>query len=115
MGFAHLPASNLFLPGETQAAVTKASPDSSARPKYPGRKNCGAAFKMEVPASPKSLLSDKVSPTLAKLCNQEDAGLVQLFASDQAFNYIFSQLSSQDNAGIRRAKCPSSPEILSLQ
>lgn len=94
MGFAHLRASDLSVPGETQAAITKASPDSSAQPKHPGRKDCGEAFKTEGPVSPKSLLSGKVNPTLANLCNQEDAGLVYLFISGQAFNYIFSQLSS---------------------
>jgi len=61
MGLAQLPASDLSLPGEIQATVTKASPDFSAQPKYPGRKDYGAAFKMEDLASPKSLLSGKAS------------------------------------------------------
>lgn len=89
MGFVHLHSADFSHPHEIQAALTKASPDSSTRPKHAGKKDSGIAFKMEGPASPKSVLSGRVSPTLADLCNQEYDCLVYHCTSGQAFNYIF--------------------------
>lgn len=89
MGFAHLHSIDFSHPRENQAAVTKASPDSSTQPKHAGKKDCGTAFKIEGPASPKSLLSGRPRPALADPYNQKDAGLTYPCTSCQAFNYIF--------------------------